>query len=147
MSNSPVWYSRWLPLLTIEISYIDHYYLIVFKMSSFFKFFRSAYLNRLCKLGLFWYEINLEIFSLETIDPNQTKEGWHDFEWPTCKIVSNSTALHTRWPPFLKVVYLINHCYFLLSQNGYSDNCIWQQCTPSKRRSLLLKYWHIQLYF
>lgn len=35
----------------------------------------------------------IQIYSLETIDlKNQTKEGWDDCEWPTFKIVSDSTV-------------------------------------------------------
>jgi hypothetical protein len=93
VSNSPALYSRWLPLLIIEIflnwSLLLNY--IQNELSLFF-FFSFSLFKPIMPIRFILILNQIEIYSLETIDLNETKEGWDDFEWPTFKIVSDSTV-------------------------------------------------------
>ena len=115
-----VLYTRWPPLLKIEISsngqncsilsqkvpkfelykhndeLFNIYYGIFYELWTFTDF------DRLCKLEKWGDEIK-KIFSSETTEPISTKLCWNDPRWSPFKIVSISAVLYPRWPPLLKI--------------------------------------------
>ena len=81
--------------------------------SGFFcEIFLSADLYRLCKLGIFWKKITFKSSPLKPL--NQIKPNLAGMVpgWVPLKFVSDSPALHSRWPLLLKI---------LISSNG--QNC------------------------
>jgi hypothetical protein len=112
--------SRWLLLLKIEISSIVHccFSISQNELKFFCEIFLSADLYRLCKLGIFWWKITFKSSPqkpLNQIKPNLAGmvPGWVPF-----KIVSDSSALHSRWLLLLKIeISSIVHCCFIISQN------------------------------
>ena len=91
---------------------------LAYVWGGFFEIFLSADIYRLCKLGIFWLKITFKsspLKPLNQIKPNLAGmvPGWVPF-----KIVSDSPALHSRWPLLLKIEISSNgqNCS-ILSQN------------------------------
>ena len=119
VSVSAVLYSRWPPLLKIEISsngqncsilsqkvpkfelykHNDEFFNIYYRI--FYELWTFAYFDRLCKLkkGVMKFKKILLLWNYWA-NLNQTAEMI--LAWSLFKIVSVSAVLYPRWPPLLK---------------------------------------------
>ena len=121
VSVSAVLYPRWPPLLKIEISsnvqncsilsqkvpkfelYKHNDELFNIYYGIFYELWTFAYFDRLCKLEKKGDEIKKISSPLKLLSQSQPNFAEMILGWSPFKIVSVSTVLYPRWPPWLKI--------------------------------------------
>ena len=114
VSVSAVLYPRWPPLLKIEISsngqkvakfelykHNDELFNICYRI--FYELWTFAYFDPLCKLEKRGDEIKKKSSPLKLLCQSQPNFAEMNLGWSPFKIVSVSTVLYPRWPPWLKI--------------------------------------------